>query len=69
MDFEQAKAFLQKDGGGINLYDHLSEVILKVIKEKPDNAADVFEHLSNMVKHQKFINSNKAIEPVQTVSY
>jgi len=51
----EAKQFLQKKptGGGASLYEHLSEVLLKILVEKPSNAAEVFEHISCSVKELK----------------
>lgn len=50
MDFEQAKAYLQKDAGGVNIYDHLSTVLLRLLIEKPKNSVEMLEHISHMVK-------------------
>mmetsp|Transcript_32870 Transcript_32870/g.42017 ORF Transcript_32870/g.42017 Transcript_32870/m.42017 type:complete len:456 (+) Transcript_32870:135-1502(+) len=51
----EAKQFLQKQppGDGASLYEHLSEVLLKILVEKPSNAAEVFEHISSDVKALK----------------
>lgn len=35
-------------------YDHLSRVLTKVLDERPDNVADVFEDISKDVKRSKF---------------
>lgn len=51
-DFESAKAFLQKvDPSGRTLYDHLTSVILDVVKEKPENPLAAFESISVRVKN------------------
>jgi hypothetical protein len=40
-------AFLKKSGtNGKSLYDHLSDVIVKILEQKPDNAYSVFENVS-----------------------
>ncbi|GBG32879.1 Radial spoke head protein 6-like A [Hondaea fermentalgiana] len=52
-DFEVAKAFLLKDQDGSNLFDHVADVLLKVISERPENALQVFEQLSASVKAGK----------------
>mmetsp|Transcript_42926 Transcript_42926/g.69646 ORF Transcript_42926/g.69646 Transcript_42926/m.69646 type:complete len:489 (-) Transcript_42926:388-1854(-) len=50
-----AKAFLQKSvDGKTNLYDHLSEVLLKVLQEQPSNALEKFETLSIAAKQAKY---------------
>jgi hypothetical protein len=60
VNFEQAKAYLQSDSGGVNLYDHISDILLKIVKEKPSNAIEVFEHLSNVIKKEKFVTSDSS---------
>ncbi|TMW62359.1 hypothetical protein Poli38472_009852 [Pythium oligandrum] len=53
---EEAKAFLKKEGpDGTNLYDHLSDVLLKILVERPENLNDSFEYLSTIVKQQRFV--------------
>ena len=49
---EEAKQFLKQDkgGSGTNLYDHLSDVLLKILVEKPADAYDTFEKVSAAVK-------------------
>ncbi len=50
-DFENAKAFLRKtDANGRTLYDHITNVILDVVREKPENALEAFESISVRVK-------------------
>lgn len=50
--FDSAKAYLMKmdDGGGSSLYDHLGDVLLKVLEEQPKNALQEFERMSAEVK-------------------
>jgi radial spoke head protein 4A len=50
--FADAKAYLQtaSSGSGINLYDHLANVISNILDERPSNAADVVENVSLKVK-------------------
>jgi radial spoke head protein 4/6 len=53
---EEAKAFLKKDGAdGTNLYDHLSDVLLKILVERPENVQDSFEYVSTVVKQQRYM--------------
>eukprot|EP00128_Syssomonas_multiformis_P015844 Colp12_sorted_trinity150504_noHs@29147 len=54
--FRQAKAFLLQNSSksNANLYDHLSDVLLKVLEERPENAIDIFESISQEVKSAKF---------------
>jgi radial spoke head protein 4A len=51
---DEAKAFLMKsDSNGNNLFDHLTDVLLKILEEKPQQAFDVFETISTEVKKSK----------------
>lgn len=60
MDAAAAKALLQRKEGSSSVYDHLTEVILKLITEQPDNALAVFEQLSGQVKSATFPGPNAA---------
>jgi hypothetical protein len=51
---EEAKQFLKRDVGGHNLYDHLSDVLLKLLVDKPADALESFEHLSAAIKKLSF---------------
>jgi radial spoke head protein 4A len=49
--FEESLQFLRKESSdGVSLYDHLSEVLLKVLAERPEDASSAFEHISAGVK-------------------
>uniref|UniRef100_K3X5T0 Flagellar radial spoke protein n=1 Tax=Globisporangium ultimum (strain ATCC 200006 / CBS 805.95 / DAOM BR144) TaxID=431595 RepID=K3X5T0_GLOUD len=53
---EEAKAFLkQESADGTNLYDHLSDVLLKILVERPENLSDSFEYISTAVKQQRYV--------------
>ncbi len=57
-DVLQAKAFLLQAGpSGLNLYDHLSDIIARVLEERPGNAAETVEEISRQIKAAQF---NKA---------
>eukprot|EP01112_Ceratiomyxa_fruticulosa_P018342 TRINITY_DN5842_c0_g1_i1.p1 TRINITY_DN5842_c0_g1~~TRINITY_DN5842_c0_g1_i1.p1 ORF type:complete len:551 (-),score=159.63 TRINITY_DN5842_c0_g1_i1:322-1821(-) len=57
--FQESLSFLQKaDKTGTSLYDHLADVLLKVLEHKPDNALNNFENLSFEVKHSKSTTPN-----------
>ncbi|XP_048258834.1 radial spoke head protein 4 homolog A-like [Haliotis rufescens] len=55
-EFLKAKSYLltASTNTGVNVYDHLSRVLTKVLDERPDNVADVFEDISKDVKRSKF---------------
>ncbi|ETI40822.1 hypothetical protein F443_13874 [Phytophthora nicotianae P1569] len=53
---EEAKAFLKKESpDGTNLYDHLGDVLLKIIVERPENLHETFENISTLVKQQRYL--------------
>ncbi|TYZ62630.1 hypothetical protein PybrP1_006909 [[Pythium] brassicae (nom. inval.)] len=53
---EEAKAFLKQESvDGTNLYDHLSDVLLKILVERPENLNDTFESISAAVKLQRYV--------------
>ncbi|XP_017554707.1 radial spoke head protein 6 homolog A isoform X1 [Pygocentrus nattereri] len=59
------KAFLLKRSTKTNLslYDHLTRVLIKVMDERPDNAADVFEDLSLEVKRSQLQDRQSTLRP------
>ena len=62
-DFLDAKAFLLKasDKTGLNVYDHLANVITKLLDERPDNAVDLLESLSAEVKKEQFVDRSNTV--------
>ncbi|CEG41255.1 Radial spokehead-like protein [Plasmopara halstedii] len=53
---EEAKAFLKKESNdGTNLYDHLSDVLLKIIVERPEGLHETFENISTLVKQERYV--------------
>ncbi|XP_076234627.1 radial spoke head protein 4a [Calliopsis andreniformis] len=59
-DLRRAKKFLQKHSpeSGDSLYDHLTEVLAKILAERPKNAVDIFEEYSRRVKEERFKTQN-----------
>lgn len=55
--FEDAKQYLMKSSGDKSVYDHLSEVLLKLLIERPDNAAAILENVSAVVKRDAMATS------------
>lgn len=54
--FEDSKAFLlQTDGNGGSLYDHLSDVVLRLLEQRPKDALQHFENISLETKKAKLI--------------
>lgn len=52
--FADAKAFLlQADENGNSLYNHLTDVVLKILEQKPAHALKHFENISSEVKKSK----------------
>lgn len=53
-NFEAAVGVLKKSGtDGVSLYDHLSEVLLKIVQENPDAPLATFENISARVKETR----------------
>lgn len=46
----ELRQILKEDASGKNLYDHLTETLMKIIIERPTNAYDSFELISANVK-------------------
>ncbi|KAM4866083.1 radial spoke head protein 4 homolog A [Thomomys bottae] len=53
---QNAKSFLQNASSktGLNLYDHLSNMLTKILDERPENAVDIIEKISQDVKMAHF---------------
>ncbi|XP_010083665.1 PREDICTED: radial spoke head protein 4 homolog A, partial [Pterocles gutturalis] len=53
---QNAKAFLLKSSttSGLNLYDHLANMLTKILDEQPPNAVDIIENISKDVKWAQF---------------
>ena len=46
----ELRQILKEDKNGKNLYDHLTETLMKVLLDRPSNAYDMFEVISSNVK-------------------
>ena len=46
----ELRQILKEDSSGKNLYDHLTETLMKVLLDRPSNAFDNFELISAEVK-------------------
>ncbi|KAK7901489.1 hypothetical protein WMY93_018258 [Mugilogobius chulae] len=57
------KAFLMKssDKTNTNLYDHLTQVLLKIMDERPRDVVDVFEDISRDVKRAQFVDKQSTL--------
>uniref|UniRef100_A0A8V0YSE6 Radial spoke head component 4A n=1 Tax=Gallus gallus TaxID=9031 RepID=A0A8V0YSE6_CHICK len=53
---QNAKAYLLQSSltSGLNLYDHLVNVLTKILDERPANPVDIFENISKDVKAAQF---------------
>ncbi|CAG9772460.1 unnamed protein product [Ceutorhynchus assimilis] len=65
-EFVSAKTFLQTASTetGANLYDHLAELLDKILAERPQNVIDLFEDYSRKVKEQRFKPSTDHLEDI-----
>jgi radial spoke head protein 4A len=59
---EAAKGYLMKANAdtGVSLYDHLSEVLSKLLAEKPENALEQLEAISAQLKATRFVPNGEA---------
>lgn len=49
----------------LNRYDHLSNMLIKILDERPENAVDIFENISQDVKMAHF---GKKLDTLQNVN-
>jgi len=63
-EFQKAKSYLltASTNTGINLYDHLSRVLGKILDERPDNVVDIFEDVSKDAKRTKFTSDVDTVQ-------
>ncbi|CAH1791393.1 unnamed protein product [Owenia fusiformis] len=63
-DFINAKSYLltASTKTGLNLFDHLSRVLTKVLDERPENSIDIFEDLSKEQKKEKFTSDVDTVQ-------
>lgn len=66
---DELRQILKEDLGGNNLYDHLTETLMKVLIDRPSNAYANFEIISQQVKENPLnpdpIKVNEVPIPVQ----
>ncbi|XP_044729060.1 radial spoke head protein 4 homolog A [Chrysoperla carnea] len=64
--FNKAKAFLQKPSlfTGDNLFDHLSDLLNKILSERPQNIIDFFEDYSRKVKECRYRNATDHLRDI-----
>lgn len=63
-DFVNAKSYLLTSSTktGANIYDHLVCVLTKVLDERPENVADIFEDISKKEKKEKFTSDTDTVQ-------
>lgn len=63
-NFVNAKSYLltASTKSGVNLYDHLAAVLTKVLDERPENVADIFEDISRDEKKAKFTSNVDTVQ-------
>lgn len=54
LDFETFKCYMMGEKDGRNLYSHLTELFMKIMTEKPQNAYEQLEYLSSVLKQAKY---------------
>ncbi|XP_058504340.1 radial spoke head protein 4 homolog A-like isoform X2 [Solea solea] len=60
------KAFLMKNSTktNMNVYDHLTQLLMKVMDEQPNDAVDVIEDLSHDVKRSLYVDKQSTLQDV-----
>ena len=59
----ELKQTLKEDTGGNNLYEHITELLVKVLIEKPKRAYENFELLSAEVKNDHIGPPSEPVPP------
>lgn len=61
--FIDAKAYLQSASSksGLNVYDHLSKLLTRLLQERPQDAADLFEDLSKKIKSERYVSQEDTL--------
>jgi len=59
-DFEDAKTFMETKKGGVSVFDHLTEVLVKLMTERPEDAVEQFERISAAVKTASMLDHEPA---------
>lgn len=64
LEFKNAKAYLQtaSTDTGLNVYDHLSKCLTKILDEQPENVYDIFEDISRDTKRSKFTSTVDTVQ-------
>ncbi|TWW57403.1 radial spoke head protein 6 homolog A-like isoform X3 [Takifugu flavidus] len=62
-DASSLKAFLMKceTTGDLNLYDHLTQLLIKVTDERPNNVMDIIEDMSHEIKQSFCLDNERAL--------
>jgi len=63
---EECKAFLQRpsgSGNGGTVFNHVAEILLKLVEERPANPVDVFEEVSAAVKQSAYNAIDAPLRP------
>ncbi|KAJ8892260.1 hypothetical protein PR048_004840 [Dryococelus australis] len=65
-DVAAAKKYLHKvsDHKGTSLYDHLSQLLTKILTERPDNVVEFFEEYSRELKESRFFPEKDLLRDV-----
>lgn len=54
--FDESKIFLQHAGPlGVSVYDHLSNLVAEIIKQKPEDPVAIIEQFSKELKLSSFV--------------
>jgi len=60
----ELRQILKEDAAGKNLYDHLTETLMRIVMDRPANAYDAFELISADIKSNPLNPDPEAGKPV-----
>ena len=60
----ELRQILKEDAAGKNLYDHLTETLMRIVMDRPSNAYDAFELISADIKSNPLNPDPEAGKPV-----
>ncbi|KAJ3060048.1 Radial spoke head protein 4 A [Podochytrium sp. JEL0797] len=65
VEFQLARAYLLQNSerSEMNMYDHLTLTVMKVLETRPKNPIDIFESISSEIKRSKF----RSVDPTSSI--
>lgn len=63
----ELRQILKEDANGQNLYDHLTQTLMKILVDRPKNAYEAFELISSDVKSNPLSPDQHLAKPLDLV--